>query len=254
MTIALTRWPSPRMTECQLTYLDRAPLDLERVVTEHAGYCQALAECGARVTTLAGAAEFPDCTFIEDTAVVLDELALICRLGTASRQGEEVEIARRLETYRRLIRLTSPATLEGGDVLRVDRTLFVGLSSRTNAAGIEQLAEATRPFGYTVRAVPVTGCLHFKTACTALPDGRLLVNPEWIDTTALRGCSFVSVPESEPWGANLVCLHGQVIAAAEHEQTIALLGYCGVDVHPVKLGEFARAEGGATCLSLLFTE
>jgi dimethylargininase len=254
MLTALTRLPSPRLSECQLTYLERAPIDFDRILAEHAAYRQTLAGCGANVIALQAEAEFPDCAFVEDTAVVLDEFAVICRSGTTSRRGEESQVAAILQSCRLLKQIVAPATLEGGDVLRLGKTLFVGLSSRTNAAGIEQLAEFSHLFDYTVRTVRVHGCLHFKTACTALPDGRLLVNPDWIDMTALHDFPVVTVPVDEPWAANVVVLGDEVIAEAGHEQTIEMLGILGFVVHPVPLGEFAKAEGGTTCLSLLYAD
>jgi dimethylargininase len=138
-------------------------------------------------------------------------------------------------------------------VLRVGRTLLVGQSQRTNPAGIEQLSHVARRFGYRVRSVPVHGCLHLKTACTALPDGRLLVNPAWIDVAALQGFSLVQVPADEPWGANIALVNGMVIMAAAHEETAALIGGLRFDVKTVDLSEFAKAEGGVTCLALFIS-
>jgi dimethylargininase len=248
---ALTRRPSPRMADCQLTFVDRSAIDYQRALAEHAQYRQALAECGAQVETLEAELDLPDCVFVEDTAVVLDEVAILCRLGAESRRGEATAVERALRRHRDVECIEPPATLEGGDVLRVGRTLLVGLSSRTIAAGVEQLAEIAGRRGYSVRAIPVTGCLHFKTACTALPDGRLLVNPAWIDAATLNDIEQVVVPETEPWGANVACLNGLVVAAAANRNTNDLIHGLGFDVRPVELGEFAKAEGGVTCLSIL---
>lgn len=249
--LALTRMPAPRMADCQLTFVNRSPIDEQRVLAQHAEYRQALAECGAQVETLDADPDLPDCVFVEDTAVVLDEVAIVCRLGTESRRGEAAAVELALRPYRDVERIDPPATLEGGDVLRVGRTLLVGLSSRTNAAGAERLAAIAGRWGYAVRAVRVTGCLHFKTACTALPDGRLLVNPAWIDAAPLKEFEQVVVPETEPWGANVACLNGRVVAAAANRQTNDLIRSLGFDVRPVELGEYAKAEGGVTCLSIL---
>jgi dimethylargininase len=196
--LALTRLPSPRMADCQLTHLTRTAIDDSRALAEHAAYGQVLADCGAHVQTLAASTDLPDCVFIEDPAVVLDEIAIICRLGKESRRGECAAVEQVLRGYRNLERIEAPATLEGGDVLRVGRTLFVGLSSRTNRAGVERLADIAGRFGYSVRGVPVTGCLHLKTACTALPDGRLLVNRKWIDPTPLGEFEQIAISKSEP--------------------------------------------------------
>src|SRR5262249_28856941 len=156
-----------------------------------------------------------DCAFVEDTAVVLDEVAVLASMGTASRRAEPAAIEPELRKYREVRRVEAPATLEGGDVLRVGRTLLVGLSSRTNQAGIDALGETARPFGYGVVPVPVQGCLHLKTACTALDDRRLLVNPAWLDVQTLQGFDLVHVPEAEPWGANVARVGTSVCLAVE---------------------------------------
>jgi len=251
--IALTRAPSPKMADCQLTFVARSAIDYRRAVRQHAEYCNVLREIGAEVHTLNASDELADCVFVEDTAVVLDDMAFVCRLGAESRRAETAVIEAELRRYRPIERSDPPATIEGGDVLAVGRTLLVGLSSRTNAAGIEALARTARPFGYLVRAVPVHGCLHLKTACTALPDETLLVNRDWIDLSVLSDFKHVSVPPTEPWGANVICAAGSVVAAAEHSETAALIRSLGFDVRTVEIDEFAKAEGGVTCLSLLFS-
>jgi dimethylargininase len=250
--IAITHTPSPNLAHCQLTYVNRSAIDFGRAVRQHLEYCRALGDCGAKVRTLDLNADFPDCVFVEDTAVVLDEVAVVCQLGAPSRRGEVARIELELARYRAILRVELPATIEGGDVLRVGRTLLVGLSSRTNAAGVETLARIGARYGYAVRAVPVYGCLHLKTACTALPDHRLLVNPAWIDVASLRDFTQVCVPVAEPWGANVACLGNRVLAAADNVRTIDLIRSSGFAVRTIELDEFAKAEGGVTCLSLLF--
>jgi dimethylargininase len=205
---------------------------------QHVAYCRLLADCDARVVTLNANPKLPDAVFIEDTAIVLDEVAVLASMGAASRRAEVSTVAAALAIYRGLVPVELPATIEGGDVLRVGRTLLVGQSHRTNAAGIEALARIASPLGYRVVGVPVTGCLHLKTACTALPDGRLLVNPEWIDATALADFQQMAVDAEEPWGANTAIIGETVIIPAAHRRTI-------------DISEFAKAEGGVTCLSLL---
>lgn len=248
--LALTHLPSPKIAECLLTFVERSPINYERALQQHEGYCDALRACGAEVIVLDVNAQHADGVFIEDTAVVLDEVALITRPGTAERRDETAGIEAELRQYRVLERVGSPATLEGGDVLRIGRTLLVGLSSRTNAAGAAALDAVACRFGYSVRTVPVHGSLHLKTACTALPDRRLLVSPAWLDVDALQAFELVAVPAAEPWGANIACLNGYVLAAAQHAETNALLGRLGFAVRPIELDEFAKAEGGVTCLSL----
>ncbi len=249
--LALTHVPSPRMADCLLTFVERSAIDHDRALRQHSGYCNALRACGAEVRTLEVNRDLPDSAFIEDTAVVLDEVALIARPGAAARREETAAIERELRKYREIERMTAPATLEGGDVLLVGRVLLVGLSSRTSPAGAAELDAVARRFGYTVRTVPVHGCLHLKTACTALPDRRLLVNRAWLDVESLGGFELIDIPAAEPFGANIVCFGSQVLAAAEHAQTADLIRDLGFEVRTVPLDEFAKAEGGVTCLSLL---
>lgn len=249
--IALTHLPSPDLARCQLTYVARAPIDPARAVRQHEDYRQALAECGADVRTLDVNRDWPDSVFIEDVAVVLDEVAVLASMGAPSRRGEPAGAAAVLGEYREVRRVEPPATLEGGDVLRVGRRLLVGRSSRTNAAGISALAAIARPFGYAVTVVPVCDCLHLKTACTALDDRTLLVNPAWVDVRELDEFRRVPVPPGEPWAANVARVGGAVCLAAGQPRTADVVRRLGFAVREIDLTEFAKAEGGVTCLSLL---
>jgi len=252
--IALTHRPSPQMEACQRTYVPYVPIDLAVAARQHEAYCLALTKCGAQVRVYEVNSGHPDCAFIEDTAVVLDEVAIVGSMGAASRRAEPAGIEPVLKEYRQVERIELPATLEGGDLLRIGRRLLVGNSGRTNAAGIERIQSLTAPLGYSVTAIPVTASLHLKTACTALPDGRLLVNPQWINLRSLADFEIAQVPASEPWGAN-ICLIGEcVVLPAAHVQTAERLAKLGFQVLPVDISEFAKAEGGVTCLSLLFQE
>jgi dimethylargininase len=205
------------------------------------------------VRTLEVNAELPDSTFIEDTAVILDEVAILCPMGAATRRAEAAGIELVLREYREVVNVERPATLEGGDVLRIGRTLLVGQSARTNPAGIAALAAIAGRYGYFVRAVPVRGCLHLKTACTALPDGRLLVNRNWIDRSPLADFELIDVPQSEPWAANVALIGETVLAAAANGQATEQISQLGFRVKTIDLSEFAKAEGGITCLSLVFS-
>jgi dimethylargininase len=252
--LALTHVPSPDLNHGQRTHVAQVPIDHGLAVRQHAEYCSMLRECGVRVKTLDVNRDLPDSTFVEDTAIVLDEAAVLASMGTEARQGELAGIEPELRKYRRLHRVELPATIEGGDVLRVGRTLLVGLSSRTNLAGVQAFEDIVRRYGYCVLPVRVRGCLHLKTACTALLDGRLLVNPCWLDMRSLRRFETVRIAEGEPWAANIVPVGVTVCLAAEHVQTAELLRQRGFDVRTAPLSEFAKAEGGATCLSLLFDD
>ena len=251
--IALTHIPSPHMQACERTFVPHHEIDRALALEQHAAYCQALIDCRVEIVSLAVNERLPDCAFIEDTAIVLDELAILCSMGALSRRPEPVGIEPVLRQYRPVQRIDLPATIEGGDVLRVGRTLLVGQSCRTNAAAITLLAGLVRQHDYRVLAVPVRGCLHLKTACTALPDGRLLVNREWLDSTALGGFECLDVPGSEPWGANVLLARSRILLPAAHRTTAELLDSEGFSVQTVELSEFGKAEGGVTCLSLLIS-
>jgi dimethylargininase len=213
-----------------------------------------LRDCGADVITLHINPDQPDSTFIEDTAVVLDEIAVLASMGTASRQMEPAGIESELRKFREVRHISPPATLEGGDVLHVGKTLIVGLSARTNAAGVKALETIVHPLGYHVQPISLYSCLHLKTACAALPDGRLLVNQSSLDTQALYDFECVCLPAGEPWAANSLLINGRICMAAGFPRTSELLSSSGFEVRCISLSEFAKVEGGVTCLSLLLNE
>jgi dimethylargininase len=250
--IAITHVPSPNLAQCELTFATRRPIDYELAVRQHAAYCEMLRECGAEVRTLTVNREWPDCVFVEDTAIVLDEVAVLASMGTESRRGEPAGIELELRKYREVRRIELPATIEGGDVVCVGRTFLVGLSSRTNSAGLSALEEIVRCHGYRVMPVPVRDCLHLKTACTPLPDGRLLVNPAFLGMDTLRSFDWVPIPKEEPLAADVALVGSNVCVAAEHGRTAEMIRDLGFAVHTIELSEFAKAEGGVTCLSILF--
>lgn len=249
--LALTREISTRLAECELTHLERRPIDLELARAQHRGYEEALRSFGLEVVRVDPAPEHPDSVFVEDTAVVLDEIAVLTRPGAASRRGEVEGVAQALDGRRPLARIEPPATLDGGDVLVVGRRVFVGRSERTDAHGIAQLAELAERHGYTTKAVQVKGCLHLKSAVTSLGERTLLANPDWVDTRELEGFEIVEIDPGEPAAANVLRLGQNVIVPAEHPRTASRLAARGVSIHPVPAGELAKAEGGVTCCSLI---
>src|SRR5262245_55489083 len=221
--IALTHAPARDMDACVRTFVPRTAIDQDVAARQHAAYCQALGDCRCEVRTLDLYRHLPDCAFIEDTAIVLDEVAVLASMGAGSRRDEPACIEPILGEYREIKRIADTATLEGGDVLRAGRTLLVGQSSRTNAEGIGRLAAIVKRYGYRVIGVAVRGCLHLKTACTLLPDGRLLVQPAWMDVAALAGFELVHVPDAEPWGANVATVGESVLASSANVRTADLL-------------------------------
>ena len=251
-TIAITRKPSPLLETGERTHIGREPIDFARALAQHDAYAQALADLGASVTRIDDAADFPDGVFIEDTALVLDEVAISMRPGAESRRAEVPGIVAVLMSYREVISIGAPATIDGGDIVVAGKQILVGHSARTNAAGIEALADLARRFGYSTRGVRMTGCLHLKSGCTALPDGRLLINRQWIDARDLGDFELVDVPGEEPWGGDVAFIDNTVIAAAAFPRTLETLRAAGYAVRPVDVSEFAKAEGGVTCMSLIF--
>jgi dimethylargininase len=251
MLLALTRAVSPAMASCELTHLERVPIDAALAASQHHDYEQLLRQLGCRVEQVTPAPTLPDSVFIEDTAVVLDEVAVIARPGAESRRLEVESVAYALRQRRPLAMITAPGTLDGGDVLTVGKVLYVGQSGRTNDEGIAQLRRHVAPFGYEVHAVRPTGCLHLKTAVTAVSDTVVLLNPEWISPAEFRGLDALAVDHAEPFAANVVRVGHAVLTAAAFPRTRALLEGQGIDVHAVDVSELAKAEGAVTCCSIL---
>ena len=251
MLLALTRAVSPAMAACELTHLERVPIDAGVAAAQHLAYEQLLERLGCRVEHVAPAPALPDSVFIEDTAVVLDELAIMARPGAESRLPEVDAVARALRPYRELAAIVAPGTLDGGDVLRIGRVLYVGLSGRTNEEGVGQLRQHAGPRGYEVRAVSPTGCLHLKTAVTALSDTAVLLNPDWISPDCFAGFEVIAIDPLEPFAANVVRVGGSVLSAAAFPRTRRVLETRGIDVHVVDVSELAKAEGAVTCCSIL---
>jgi dimethylargininase len=250
--IALMRAVPPTLAACELTFRKREPIDLERAVAQHAEYARLLRSLGLEVLELPADPALPDCCFVEDVAVVLDEVAFLALPGAVSRRGELDAVAVALAAYRRIERTAPPATIEGGDVLRVGHTLFVGRSLRTNEAGIARLTAVAEPLGYRVVPVPVTGCLHLKSAVTALDHEHLLANTAWLDTAPFRSLELVEVAPEEPGAANVLRVAGWVIAHAGFPRTLDRVAALGYAVRTLDVSEFLKAEAALTCKSLLF--
>ena len=250
--LALTRDISPAIAECELTHLARTPIDLARARAEHEAYEAALRTLGCEVRRLPAGPELPDSVFIEDTAVVLDELAVVCRPGAPSRRGETAAVEAALRAYRPVAAIRAPGTLDGGDVLRAGRRLFVGEGARSNRAGIDQLRALVAPHGYEVTPVPFSGCLHLKTAATLAAGDLVLVNPAWVDAARLHPLRALAVDPAEPFAANALRIGGALVHPADFPRTRARLEAAGLRVHPVPAGELAKAEGGVTCCSVVF--
>jgi dimethylargininase len=246
MLIALTNDVSPEIAAAY------GELNFELAVRQHEEYCAALARAGARVERLAVNNHYYDGCFIEDTAVVVDELAVVTNMTAEWRRGEPAAVENVLAGYRDVARLGDAAEMDGGDVLRVGRELFVGLSSRTNLRAAEELKRLLRPFDYEVTAVGVKGCLHLKTACTALDERTLLVNRAWVETEAFAGFELLAVPEDEPLAANTLRVGDTLFLQAGFPKTIEMVRRRYERTEVLDTSEFAKADGSLTCLSIIF--
>jgi dimethylargininase len=249
--VALTRPVPDSISNCELTHLSRVPIDAATARAQHAAYEVALAELGCEVRHVPAAHEHPDSVFIEDVAVVLDELAVITRPGAFSRRGETAAVAETLRGYRQLEFLSEPATLDGGDVLRLGRTLYVGIGGRSNEEGARQLAEFVRPFDYGVCAIGIGECLHLKSAVTEIAPGVVLLNPAWIDARAFKRHAVVEVDAAEPAAANVLRIGDAILAASAYDRTNATLDSHGFRIRRLDVSELAKAEAGVTCCSVI---
>jgi dimethylargininase len=252
MLSALTRGVSPSIGDCKLTFMDREQVNVAAATRQHEAYERCLERMGVRVTSLPLLPEAPDAVFIQDTAVVVDEVAIMATMGAACRSGEVDSVTGALAAHRPLRYLSPPATLEGGDVVRIGRTLYVGESGRTNREGIRQLSEILEPYDYQVRAVEVKGCLHLSTGCSYLGRDLMLVNSTWIDATVFQYFKLLEVPETEPWAANTIAVGDMVLVPSAFERTRALVEAHGFQVITTDISELQKAEGALTCMSLLF--
>ncbi len=249
--IAITREVSRAIEHCELTYLDRAPIDLSRARAQHEQYRQALRGLGLEVVSLPEEPDLPDSVFVEDAAIVLDEVAVLTNPGASSRKPEVDSVAHALAPHRQLLRVAPPATLDGGDVLTVGKVIFVGLTLRSNAAAVEQLRSLLNPFGYAVFGVPVTNCLHLKTGVTQAAEKTLLINPNFIDKKYFPGYDFIEVDESEPHAGNALLIGETILFPAAFPKTRERLKRLGRPIVTLEADELAKAEGGVTCCSLI---
>ncbi len=251
--IAIVREVSAKLGDCELSYVPRTRIDVERAAAQHRDYAQALESMGCAVVSLAAQDALPDAVFVEDMAIVLDEIAVMTRSGAKSRRAESPSVAEALAQYRPIVSMSTPATLDGGDVLRIGRTLYVGQSERSNAAGIAQLGELVADYGYRVQAVPISGCLHLKSAVTQVAGDTVLLQPEWVDAEAFADFKIVEVDPGEEHAANALRVGERLLYPANFPRTRERLRAAGIAVTAVDVSELQKAEGAATCCSLIFT-
>ncbi len=252
MRIAITRKVSRSIVNCELTHLDRMPIDVEQARQQHRNYEEALQGLGLAVLSLPEEPNLPDSVFVEDCAIVLDECAIITRPGAESRRPETASIAVALAPYRKLFTIQTPGTVDGGDVLTLGKNIYVGLTTRSNRFAIDQVQECLRPYGYTLHGVPVSGCLHLKSAVTQVAEDTLLINPGWVDKEIFPHMDFIEIDPTEPYAANALKIGQSVIYQPAFPKTIERLVAAGIHPILVDQSELAKAEGALTCCSLVF--
>ncbi len=251
---AITRDVSSSINDCELSFQGRLPIDVAKAISQHEAYRSCLADLGVQVISLPAEPGLPDAVFVEDPVVVTEEVAVISNMGAPSRRPEAASLAEALSRHRPLKFLTAPATLDGGDVLRVGRSVFIGLSRRTNREGIEQLSDLLGFHDYRVESIEVRGCLHLKSACSYIGNGTVLVNRSWIEAERLRQFELLDVFGEEPAAGNALMINNVVIMPASFPKTRRLLEDRGFRVRAIDVSELQKAEAGVTCCSLIFRD
>jgi len=251
MPTAITRAISPLLINCELTHIDRKSIDYEKAEDQHAEYENALEKMGYSIRRLTETPHLPDSVFVEDTAVVFPEIGIISRPGAASRRPETESMAEVLKDYRDLRFIQEPATLDGGDVLKLGKKVFIGNSKRTNTEAIRQVTDILKPFGYEVTGVPITKCLHLKTAIAPIEDDLLLINPEWVHPDTFPGFHCETIHPDEPYGANVMRNDNWALCPVSFPHTSKWLRKNGYEVISIDQSELAKAEAGLTCCSVI---
>ena len=254
MTIAITREVSSRFNECEITHIDRAPIEVSIARAEHHEYVKALTQLGCQVIELPEEPDLPDSVFVEDTAFILDEAAVITRPGADSRKPETESITQALSPHRPLIHVTEPATVDGGDVLVLGKNIYIGISTRSNEASVRQIQELLDKYGYTVTGVEMHDCLHLKTAVTKVDEKTLLINQKWVDSFHFKNFDLIDVDPSEPFAANCLPVNGHIIFPTSFPKTRAKLESRRYKIQAVSVDELAKAEGAVTCCSLIISQ
>ena len=252
MLLAITHLPSPALQHCELTFLKSEPISMEIANLQHQAYCAMLERCGAKVIVLDENLACPDSVFVEDPIIVFDEVAVLTSMGVESRRKESEAMERVFSKCRKIERIVLPAKIEGGDVLKIGKKIFVGESARTNKEGIEALKTIIKPFGYEVIAVKVTGCLHLKTGATALDDKTIFINSHWVDAEAFEGFAKVESLNDEPFGANVLKMGNILCMNEAFPKSIAHIKSLGYTVDSCNISEFVKAEAGLTCMCVPF--
>jgi len=251
--IAITREVSAGLAACELSFVERRTIDVARARAQHRAYQEALRGLGCTLHVLDEQPDLPDAVFIEDTAVVFDEVAVMTRPGAPSRRPEVAGVAEALRAWRPLHVIEAPVTLDGGDVLRIGRSICVGESARSNTYAIGQLRVILSAYGYEVRGVPIRGCLHLKSAVTVLDDETVLLQPRWVARECFADHRIIEVDPGEEHAANVLRIGDALLMPSSFPRTRQRLEDAGYRVLTVDVSELQKAEGAVTCCSLLFS-
>lgn len=251
--VAVTREINTDFGSCELTFLPRVSIDMALASQQHLQYQRVLSSLGCELVVVSTAPGLADSVFIEDTAIVLDEIAVLLRPGAASRQPEVAGVEPVLKQHRKLRSIQPPGTVDGGDLLRIDKLIFAGLSTRTNKDGIEQLRHIVSDYGYSVTAVETAKCLHLKSAVSEVAPGTLLINPDWINSAAFSGYELIETSRGEAHAANALRIGQSVVYPSSFPNTADKLAARGMNLISVDLSELQKAEGAVTCCSLVYT-
>jgi dimethylargininase len=254
MLLALTHTVSPKIINGEVTFIDRQTINYDLALQQHAAYCNALKTCGAKVKKLSVNLDSPDSCFIEDTAIVVDEVIIVTSIGSPSRQHESKNIAPELARYKETIHIQRPATIDGGDVLQIGRRLYVGVSGRTNAQGLHELTRILQPWNYEIIPVELNNCLHLKTACTAIDEETVLLNPRWVAADTFSNYNVLRVPKAEGWAANTIRVGNKVFLQDGFPQTLELVEKYHDSIATLDISEFRKVEAGLSCLSIILHE
>jgi len=249
--VAIVRDVSDALAECELSFVERSPIDLALARRQHAAYVAALEAADCEIWQAPSLPTMADAVFVEDTVIVVDELAVLTRPGAESRRGEVASMAETLRPLRPLAWIEAPGTIDGGDVLRIGRKVYVGRSARSNDPGIEQLRVLLAPHGYSVEGVRTRECLHLKSAVTAVADDSVLVNPHWLVDDPFGEYRRIEVEPSEEHAANALRVGDAVLYPASFPRTAERLRAAGIDLRVLDVSELQKAEGATTCCSVL---
>lgn len=251
-THAIVREVPDAYAECLTLEAIEVPIDVPKAREQHAHFCAILAGLGLEVTRLEADESLPDCCFIEDTAVLVDDLAILTNPGAPSRIKEVEAVEQALRGIKPLAKILPPGTLDGGDVLVIGKTIYIGQSTRTNEAGIRQFAALVEPNGYTVVSVPVSGLLHLKSAVTYLGNGQVILAPAYVDPSYFKEYHLLKLSEAEAYCANCLNVNGTILMPEGYEQVKKQIENLGFPVIELDMSEFKKGDGALTCKALLY--